>query len=121
MAARMKLSILPSLSSPALTICGTGHLQPIRLWSRRSASSVGSPRELQLVRDLANGSKHHTLTRPSVDADHFKALEYIPPPRRLGSPTHRLVLCIGGEKRELLQPPGRPLKHGEAFFAGRVC
>jgi hypothetical protein len=59
-------------------------------------------RELQLVRDLANGSKHHTLRYPSVDGDHFTALEYIPPPRPLGPPTHRLVLCADGEKRELL-------------------
>lgn len=59
-------------------------------------------RELQLVRDLANGSKHHTLTKPAVDANHFTALEYIPPPRPRGSPTHRLVLCSDGEKHELL-------------------
>jgi hypothetical protein len=59
-------------------------------------------RELQLVRDLANGSKHHTLTDPSVDADHFTALEYIPPPRPFNAPTHRLVLCADGKKRDLL-------------------
>jgi hypothetical protein len=70
---------------------------------RPSASRLlRESRELQLVRDLANGSKHHSLNDPSVDANHFTALEYIPPPRPVGSPTHRLVLCAGGEKHELL-------------------
>lgn len=61
-----------------------------------------SSRELQLVRDLANGSKHWKLNDPSVDANHFMALEYIPPPRPTGSPSHRFVLCAGGVKQELL-------------------
>lgn len=64
---------------------------------------IGESQELQLVRDVANGSKHWKVRDPSVDADHFLALEYIPPPfRPPGGPSHRFVLCAGGVKHELL-------------------
>lgn len=39
---------------------------------------MGGHLELKLCRDICNGSKHFTITDPSVDADFSLAREYVP-------------------------------------------
>jgi hypothetical protein len=60
-------------------------------------------RPLRLARDLANGSKHLTLTCASVDPHFLTAREYAP--ARLGEtphPGYRLVMLADGENIDML-------------------
>lgn len=58
---------------------------------------------LRLARDLANGSKHLTLTTPSVDPHILTAREYAPAPLdRTPHPGYRLVMLAGGENIDML-------------------
>ena len=43
---------------------------------------VASHIELQLCRDIANGFKHHSLRRPSIDAELAIVNHYVPPNER---------------------------------------
>jgi hypothetical protein len=54
---------------------------------------------LRLARDLANGSKHLTLTSPYVDPHILTAREYAPAPLH---PGYRLVMLAGGENIDML-------------------
>jgi hypothetical protein len=59
----------------------------LRNWliETRAASKIDVDRyvalhiELQLCRDIANGFKHHSLRRPSIDAEFAIVHQYVPP------------------------------------------
>jgi hypothetical protein len=55
--------------------------------------------ELRLCRDIANGFKHMTLSKPSVDGAFSIVFEHNPRGRRLGN----MVVLAGGHKFELLE------------------
>ena len=77
----------------------------MRDWLSRSLPSketeiqnLFSSRALSLCRDLANGSKHLAIDRPSVDARHSVHASYVPPPLDgSSSSSYELVLAAGGD------------------------
>lgn len=61
---------------------------------------VSANQALRLCRDLANGTKHFSISSPSVDAHPSILREYLPPPIGGGQAGHRW-LVIAGERRDL--------------------
>jgi hypothetical protein len=75
----------------------------MRDWLSRSLPSketeiqdLFSSRSLMLCRDLANGSKHLEINRPSVDARHSVHVSYVPAPLDgSSSSSYELILRCG--------------------------
>jgi hypothetical protein len=86
------------------------NLYSVRDWLTKSDASLTQPiadlfhqnQCLQLSRDIANGSKHLTLSRASVDGHYLTAREYVPPLVGGGEPSYALVILADGEKFDAL-------------------
>lgn len=62
---------------------------------RRRVEELFASTELQVCRDVANGTKHLRITRPSVD-EHQEILRIYVPPNTDGASQNKLVLHAGG-------------------------
>lgn len=68
--------------------------------------------EMKVCRDLANGTKHLNITRPSVDAEFSIVREYDPQARY----RYRPVVFAGDERHDLLDLACRCLEAWESFL-----
>lgn len=57
--------------------------------------------ELQLCRDICNGTKHFNLNNPSVDGDFTIIREYEPFHKVWGHDRNKIIILSGGHKYEL--------------------
>lgn len=60
--------------------------------SQTDLDSLFGSEELKLCRDIANGTKHLNVNRPSVDPNHEVRRRYVPW-RRLGEPETEVIVC----------------------------
>ena len=67
--------------------------------------------ELRLCRDLCNGTKHLTISRPRVDANCSIGREYDP-----GNPSRFRLFVIADDKYGLLELANTCMKRWEEFF-----
>lgn len=57
--------------------------------------------ELQLCRDICNGTKHFDLNNPSIEADFTIIREYEPYHEVLGTEKNKIIILSGGHKFDL--------------------
>ena len=85
------------------------------------ASSV----ELQLCRDICNGTKHMTISRPSVDADFYTFREYdhlhIPSPSDGPHAMEKFMIRSSGEKRDTFELADRCMQICMIFSKRMGC
>lgn len=71
------------------------------------AQLVAAHEELQLCRDVCNGTKHMVISRPSVDADFYTFREYdylhIPSPSDGPHSTERFNMRAAGRKHDMFE------------------
>lgn len=72
--------------------------------------------EMRVCRDIANGTKHFHLTRPSLDAEFSIGREYMPD--NDGNPGHNWFV-IAGEKYDLFDLANQCMNLWEQFLADR--
>lgn len=77
---------------------------------------ISQNRLLGVCRDIANGTKHFTVTRPSIDADFSILREYEPGTRRGDPPGHRW-LVITDAKYDLFDLADKCMALWEDFLA----
>jgi hypothetical protein len=83
---------------------------------------VASHIELQLCRDIANGFKHHSLRRPSIDAEFAIVNQYVPPNergRRYRLPNGEWTILANGTQLGLVDLSERVLLLWDQFLAQR--
>jgi hypothetical protein len=77
---------------------------------------VSSHPELRVCRDIANGTKHFSVSRPSVDAEFSILQEYVPAPVGGGEAGRRFVV-IAGDKYDMLALADRCVHLWERFIS----
>jgi len=83
---------------------------------------VASHIELQLCRDIANGFKHHSLRRPSIDAEFAIVNQYVPPNergRRYRLPNGEWTILANGTQFGLVDLSERVLLLWNQFLVQR--
>jgi hypothetical protein len=83
---------------------------------------VASHIELQLCRDIANGFKHHSLRRPSIDAEFAIVNQYVPPNergRRYRLPNGEWTILANGTQLGLVDLSERVLLLWNQFWVQR--
>jgi hypothetical protein len=83
---------------------------------------VASHIELQLCRDIANGFKHHSLRRPSIDAEFAIVNQYVPPNergRRYRLPNGEWTILANGTQLGLVDLSERVLLLWNRFLVQR--
>jgi len=77
--------------------------------------------DLQICRDICNGSKHFEINKPSIDAKFSIVREYVPDPYygRLAYPVERLVILAGQHQREIAELVQACLKAWSDFLHAR--
>jgi hypothetical protein len=83
---------------------------------------VASHIELQLCRDMANGFKHHSLRRPSIDAEFAIVNQYVPPNergRRYRLPNGEWTILANGTQLGLVDLSERVLLLWNQFLTQR--
>ena len=77
--------------------------------------------ELRVCRDLANGFKHHSISRPSVDAQFSVVREYIPRnwPSAHAYPNGKWMVIAGGYQVGLRELAGRCVSIWQIFLASK--
>lgn len=82
---------------------------------------MSSSEALRICRDICNGSKHLTISHPSIDADFSIGREYIPCSLVTGLPSpHRWFIVAGTEKHDVLELAGECMKTWELFLEERI-
>jgi len=92
----------------------------LRDWVEKTSNTDGADldilfsqsRELQLCRDLCNGTKHLTISKPSIDANFSIAREYDPSCEH----KYRLVV-IADDKYDLLELADKCRREWESFLS----
>jgi hypothetical protein len=77
--------------------------------------------ELQICRDLANGFKHHTINRASVDSEFSTLREYIPKnwPSEYAYPNGKWMVLAGGHQLGLVELANRCLSLWQQFLSSK--
>lgn len=77
--------------------------------------------ELGICRDLANGFKHHTITRPSLDAQFAIVNQYVPPnwPSRHSYPNGEWTVLADGRQFGLVELTERVVELWSRFVASQ--
>ena len=85
--------------------------------SKKAVNALYGSRELKLCRDIANGTKHFKIDKPSVDANFLTVCEYLPPPvgQTEGS-SYKLTLCADGDYYDLIELCTKCVKQIENFM-----
>ena len=80
-----------------------------------------SSAELRVCRDLANGFKHHSVSKPSVDARFSVVREYVPQnwPSAHAYPNGKWMVLAGGHQFDLRELAGRCVSTWQAFLASK--
>ena len=92
----------------------------LREWVEKTSTITSSDldllfsqsRELQVCRDLCNGTKHLTISKPSADANFSIAREYDP-----GSAHKYRLVGIAADKFDLLELANKCLQEWERFLS----
>ncbi len=76
-------------------------------------------RELQICRDICNGTKHFDVTNPSVDPEFAIGREYVPAnwPGKRPHVNETWFIIAGGHKYDLFELAHRCMRLWEAFLA----
>lgn len=76
---------------------------------------ISSHREWQICRDICNGTKHMTITRPSVDANFstYREYDYLLP---AGTNRTTFRILIGGTKHDIFELAGSCMKLWNNFL-----
>jgi hypothetical protein len=74
--------------------------------------------ELKVCRDLANGFKHHTISRPSVDAGFSLVNEYVPKnwPAKYKYPNGKWTVLAGAHQFGLVELAGDCVSQWNSFL-----
>jgi hypothetical protein len=77
--------------------------------------------ELRVCRDLANGFKHHSISRPSVDAQFSVVNEYVPKnwPSGNAYPNGRWVVLAGNHQFGLVELASRCIAAWQQFLQSK--
>jgi hypothetical protein len=85
-------------------------------------SFVGSHAELRVCRDIANGFKHHSISRPSVDAEFAIVNQYVDPDdrgRRYRFPNGEWTVLANGHQFGLVELSERIVKLWGSFLTDK--
>jgi len=76
--------------------------------------------ELQLCRDICNGTKHFRLTQASVEDDFTIIREYEPFHKTFGTKPYKVVILSGGNKFDLKELAFRCIELWEIFIRKNI-
>lgn len=77
--------------------------------------------ELRVCRDLANGFKHHSISKPSIDAQFSVVNEYVPKnwPSAHTYPNGKWVVLAGGNQFGLVELAGQCITQWQKFLQSK--
>ena len=83
---------------------------------------IGAHAELGICRDIANGFKHHSITRPSVDAEFAIVNQYVDPEwlgRKYRFPNGEWTVLANGHQFGLVELSERIVELWKAFLTSK--